>query len=705
MKISIKNCNNIDSGEIIIKENLLNIKYAINGTGKSSISKAILYKSSDLKDNTNKILDLKPYKADNDNSIIPEINGIDKYKNVQIFSEDYVNNYVFQGNELIKGSFDIFIKNDAYENGIQEIESLVEEIKTILKEDKEIEILKRDFNEMINAFGSNVKKGLDGRSSLAKAFKNGNKVENIPQELEIYTEYIRSSENYKWIKWQIDGQTFIDLTENCPYCVSDIKEKKGIIKKVAQSYDAKIIENMNKIVSVFERLDAYFSNKTKNIISDFVKNIDGYTSEQVDFFKELKDQIERLRAKFENAQNLGFYSLKDVDKVVDGLKEYFIDLTLYSHMESEKTKEKVNIVNNALSNIQQKAGLLQGCIKRQQQLIEEIVCENKADINSFLKNAGYNYSVDLLEETDGSRRLKLIYNETEKIVSDVKNHLSFGEKNAIALILFMYDALKKNPDLIILDDPISSFDKNKKYAIIDMLFKKEKFLKGKTVLMLTHDIDPIVDMMLVHSDRFEVPFASFLENNNGLLIEKEIGRDDIKTFIKICKENIKESHNNLNKLVYYRRLCELTDKNSIDYQLISNLFHKRETPCIYTNGQTKEMSPEEISKGEQRIKTIIADFSYQDYIALVKNDKDMIKSYFNAINNYEKLHFYRIIFDDKTSLIESDAIRKFINESFHIENNYIYQLNPCKYQVVPQYIISECDKHIKKLEEEIHQAQ
>ena len=115
------------------------------------------------------------------------------------------------------------------------------------------------------------------------------------------------------------------------------------------------------------------------------------------------------------------------------------------------------------------------------------------------------------------------------------------------------------------------------------------------------------------------------------------------------------------------------------------------------------MSREEISK-EQKLK-LLYDFSYQNYIALVKNDKDMIKSYFNAINNYEKLHFYRIIFDDKTSLIESDAIRKFINESFHIENNYIYQLNPCKYQVVPQYIISECDKHIKKLEEEIHQAQ
>jgi ABC-type molybdate transport system ATPase subunit len=44
----------------------------------------------------------------------------------------------------------------------------------------------------------------------------------------------------------------------------------------------------------------------------------------------------------------------------------------------------------------------------------------------------------------------------------------------------MYDVLKAKPDLIVLDDPISSFDKNKKYAIIDMLFRKEKSLRGKT---------------------------------------------------------------------------------------------------------------------------------------------------------------------------------------------------------------------------------
>ncbi|MCF7817767.1 MAG: hypothetical protein K9M54_07780 [Kiritimatiellales bacterium] len=51
MKINVLNCNNINQGSIEIRENRLNIKYAMNGTGKSTIAKAIYLSSTggDLK--------------------------------------------------------------------------------------------------------------------------------------------------------------------------------------------------------------------------------------------------------------------------------------------------------------------------------------------------------------------------------------------------------------------------------------------------------------------------------------------------------------------------------------------------------------------------------------------------------------------------------------------------------------------------------
>lgn len=41
MEITIKHCNNIVEGTIAIEKNKLNIKYGINGTGKSTIAHAI----------------------------------------------------------------------------------------------------------------------------------------------------------------------------------------------------------------------------------------------------------------------------------------------------------------------------------------------------------------------------------------------------------------------------------------------------------------------------------------------------------------------------------------------------------------------------------------------------------------------------------------------------------------------------------------
>ena len=40
------------------------------------------------------------------------------------------------------------------------------------------------------------------------------------------------------------------------------------------------------------------------------------------------------------------------------------------------------------------------------------------------------------------------------------------------------------------------------------------------------------------------------------------------------------------------------------------------------------------------------------------------------------------------------VIKKFINEVFHLENDYLFQLNPVEYDTVPQYIIDECDKDV-----------
>jgi hypothetical protein len=700
MIITIKNCNNIENTNILIKENMLNIKYAINGTGKTTISQAICCYTNDKQKGTATISDLKPFKYLGQEDHNPDVLGVDHIKIVKVFDEQYLNDYVFLPDELLKGSFDILIRDENYKKGMNEIDRLVETLRKMFTENTDIDDLITDFNELSGSFGKPTQVGIHGSSAFSKAFKNGNKIANIPEGLDEYKDFIQSDQNYKWIKWQIDGRTYLDISEHCPYCTNNIMEKKPTITRVGEVYDAKYLEHLNLILGVFQRLNKYFSEDTKLVIEDFTKNVHGYTEDQVIYLKEIKDQIDGLNDKFKRAKNIGFNSLKDVDKVIDSLNSYIINLNLYNHLQSESTKVKVDIVNNSITLLLIKAGELQGSIVKQKRLIEKLVLDNSHEINGFLKNAGFQYHVNLVENENGEYKLKLIHNDITDEVSNVKAHLSFGERNAFSLLLFMYDALKSNPDIIVLDDPISSFDKNKKYAIIEMLFRKEKSFRGKTVLLLTHDFEPIIDMVYHHSNKFAPPNAAFLENVKGSLLEKTITKSDIKTFIEINNENINKQCSEINKMVYLRRLYEVTNEKCFGYQLISNLLHKRDIPIIKNIDDEhgcRPMEPNEIAEGIREIQKKIPSFNYQDCLNKIKDNAEMKKLYFATNNNYEKLHIYRIIFADQQERMNSDIILKFINEAFHLENDFIYQLNPCDYQLVPQYVIDECDKIINEL--------
>tara|TARA_R110001583_G_scaffold8354_4_gene40127 strand:+ start:1017 stop:3137 length:2121 start_codon:yes stop_codon:yes gene_type:complete len=706
LEIEINNCNNIDHGKVSLVHNRLNIKYAINGTGKSTLSKAICKSIQDRLSGTNELIGLTPFKAINNDVVNPNVLGCDDLNSVKVFDETYINEFVYQPDELLKGSFDILIRDESYESVMSEIEDLVTDIKTHFSDDPDIENLIKDFKELSDSFGKSVKKGIHASSVLAKAFKGGNKVSHIPDGLEVYKNFIQADDNVKWVKWQVEGNQFVDRSDNCPYCISEVTELKETIKKVGETYDSKSIENLNKIISVFERLEDYFSEDTKVTISSFIGSIEGYDDDQIAFLMEIKEQANRLSSRFNQLKNIGFMSFKDVDIVIDELKRYSINSVLYSHLQSDKILEKVSDVNCSIENLINKAGLLQGKISIQKKHIEELVRDNKVSINSFLKNAGYKYEVDLLEDPTGYHRLKLLHTElSEGEVTEVRNRLSYGECNAFALVLFMFDAVKSNPDLIVLDDPISSFDKNKKYAIIEMLFCRERNFRGnfigKTVLLLSHDFEPIVDMIFHHSVRFDQPYASFIENRLGQLKEIEIEKSDIQTFMDINTQNIQASESVIEKLVYLRRTYEVMNEKGMAYQLLSNIFHKREIPLIFDiliNDQpsAREMAEQEIEVAMSELFTYIPDFNYTSVIELITNDEAMKDLYKASSNNYEKLHIYRIIFDDKDDAIEASTIQKFINQAFHIENDYIYQLNPAKYQTVPQYVIDECDEFIDR---------
>lgn len=141
-----------------------------------------------------------------------------------------------------------------------------------------------------------------------------------------------------------------------------------------------------------------------------------------------------------------------------------------------------------------------------------------------------------------------------------------------------------------------------------MLFRGDKSFRGKTVLMLTHDFDPII-VMVMHAD----------ENINGL-------------------------DEQINKLIYLRRLYKITNQRYMGYQLLSNVFKKREAPILLPDD--REMEEQEIVEGQLQIRQYMEGFDYYQCIIRVKDMSLMKQLYEQTQSNYEKLQLYRIIFTD-----------------------------------------------------------
>ena len=696
MEIIIKNCNNIEEGNIEIIENTLNIKYGINGTGKSSIAKSI---QAQVEDDDDLWKSLIPFKHVSSGSTEkPSIEGVDSVSKIAIFNENYTNQYVFNKSELVENSFEIFIKTDDYEKQLSEIEKLLEVLNQSFQSQDELEELMSVCGKFIEGFGK-AQSGYSKAGPIEKSLgSKGNILEDIPKELISYTGYLKSSDNIKWLKWQLSGESYLNIVDNqCPYCTNTIAMQKDSILKIKDTYDTTTITHLNNILKVFETLMPYFSEITAIKVEEITKNVSGMNDAQKNYLVEIKEQISTFLAQLNKLKNLNFYSLKSIDKLSDELSNYKIDLGLYSHINSTKTKEKIYKINASFDQVLGNIGKLQRAVAIQKNNIKKTIENQTEDINNFLFEAGYKYKVFIVETPNNNYQLVLKHIDAlEKEVDSAKSSLSFGERNALALILFMYGALKDNPDLIILDDPISSFDGNKKFAIINRIFRGKNSFQGKTVLLLTHEFNTVIDVIYNLPRYFTpIPKAFFVTTKSGKLEESAITKEDIQLFKEIALSNMGANINMLNKLVYLRRLLEVEGNKNLAWNIISSLFHKRDKPTkkIYdtiNNKSTEEyLSQEEIEKGESEIKEYLPEFDYNEIYKNTQDKEIMKQKYIKSLSNYEKLHIYRIMYNDKR---DSSVIRKFVNETFHIENDSIFQLNPNRYDTVPQYVIDECDK-------------
>lgn len=686
-EISIENCNSIDIANIGVKKGCLNIKFGPNGLGKSTIAKAIVSQARD--DGT--LAELVPFKSRGKTGAAqPKVDGIGDIGSALVFDEAYVNLFAFQQDEVVKNSFDIFIKTPEYDAAMADIEKLFDGIKKAFADRPEIEQTTKDLKDLRDAFGKPNKDGSIAKSSkVLKAFGSGNKIDNIPDELLPFEMFVKSANPSKWIGWQIKGKEFLELGDTCPYCATALPEpkQKETALAVAKEYDATAINHLNNLKEVIERLGKYFSDGCQENLEKVTKAKTELTAPQKTFLSDLKNSIEALIQQLDGLRTISFYSLRDVDEIDKKMPLLKIDLGMIDKLDSEQTRAVTDPINAQLDRLIEQVGNLKGQINKHKAKIKKTIEENQDSINGFLKSAGYKYSVKIISEPD-SYKMKLIHEDLSEFVDSASAHLSYGEKNAFALVLFMHQVISEDPDIVILDDPISSFDKNKKFAILHQLFRGKGSLRDRTTLMLTHDLEPAIDVVKSMAHKFQdpKPSATFLSCRHGEVKETLITSGDIRTFAKICKDVLSENIDDVIKAIYLRRHYEILDNVGLEYNLLASLLHGRAVPNL--KAENRDMTAQEKAAAETEIKMLIPSFDYDALVKQIGDDEVMKAKFLGTDVGYEKIQLFRII----KGKHQDDIISKFINESYHIENEYVMQLNPHKFESVPEYVVVECSR-------------
>lgn len=694
MELTITNCNNIDSGKIEITNNKLNIKFGINGTGKSTITRAIKYAI----DSPQLLTELIPFKhRQSEIKVVPEITINEEVKSVLIFNEEYLNQFLFKEDELISNSYEIFINTPEYKNSTEQIEKLLSEIKKVFSENEDLNKTILDFENLSKSFAT-TQSGLSKSSALYKGLKEGNKIQHIPDSLKGYSKLIKDKNCVKWLDWQSNGEQFLEISDDCPYCTSPTTENKETIKSVSTFYDKNVIKNFTVIIEALKNLGEYFSENANLTLQTITEKQTGLEESEMNYIVAVKQQIDDLLLKLKALKEISSVSFSEDEKVEEKLKNLKINIELFDRFKAEKTTSIIESLNISLDTVLLKVGQLQGEINKQKRLVKILIEKHRKSINSFLTNAGYKYTVEIENDNSNNYKLLLRHIESNGIINGGKQHLSFGEKNAFSLVLFMYEALYKKPDLIVLDDPISSFDKSKKYAIMHMLFrgKSGECLLNKSVLMLTHDLDPVIDTVKILKEFNNLCEANFLTTKKGILTETRIKKQNLLSFAQICKSALDSNLDEIIKLIYLRRHFEIIDDLGNEYEILSNLFHKRKREEC--KDQRKEigddlMCESDFNSGVAKIIELIPSFDYVKILAKLEDLEGLKTLYSEVGNSYAKLNIFRLIYDEKLTEIPS-VLRKFINETFHIENELICQLDPNEYDLIPDFILEECDKFI-----------
>lgn len=394
----------------------------------------------------------------------------------------------------------------------------------------------------------------------------------------------------------------IDLSElNHLYSERDIIKKRLSVKECFKSFGVKNITDAKSINSGFANL---FSGKTsfsiasideskyKKIVScvqkdeilELIKNIDKIT-EITDITSEIKDYTEKYLLDVfklldenldksattcpvcgtENVDIFGYINLKR--KQLSSLSTSLFGN--FSHVTSKNTDEQEQALNELIEiskevnvetlisicisncNYEEYKNIL-GDNNRLSEIEKNIIAiETQRDIFYKAMSENKNFVKEQFEKTYKGANITFD-DENKEIKIDLPREFdtySTGELNELCLVIKLLSFKGSEKQLLIIDDPLSSYDFINQYKIIFRIVEATK--NDKRVIVFTHNIETINIINTQYSNKFKY---YYIEKYNSKLILQQIELGKNANSI-LSLESIKTKDPYIGLLVY-RENCE-----------------------------------------------------------------------------------------------------------------------------------------------------
>lgn len=688
--------NNINCAAITLKPDATTVLHGMNGSGKSSVARAIqLYSGKDGQ--TLEVL--KPYASES----LPSVEGLPSDSNILVFNEDYVDSTLFKGDmELIENGYKIFVDTPEYRKAAKATDELLAEAVKRLRDEGKVADLLSTVNNLLSCFGKVSKQTYSKTSPIAKGIVlNGNLVEHVSPRFESFIPLIQGDKAKEWLLWRGKGDKFSSRGA-CPYCGKTLEQSElEICNEMQAAYGGKYIDSFTKTIQTFGEADVLLSESARVQADEILhgKLEEESNPENEAFLYSIKGDAEGLRAKLEKIQQLNYSSLKDEEKGADYFEGLKIHVERLEKMNSQYAVERINSINAVLDELSSKIRDIQIAISRQSCALRKSIKASMAEMNAFLESAGFPYEISIVS-SDGARcTVSLKPRGLEMNVENLKSHLSYGERNSLAIALFSAQVKSEKPSIVVLDDPISSFDQNKKYAILQRMLSKTKGVcSGITTLLLTHDFETLIMIGIVHKAILCDTACFYVRNDEGNLSLVPIGDDDFDSVVQRFKAIVASDASLPYRLALARRAVEIAYGKSPAWHVLSSLMHCREVATLHE----QELTDEEWQEAREQLEEIgLNDFSYQGLLAQLGNS-ELLSVYDQAPSPVEKICAFRLLADNNAGEMSQvrnrahvdETVFEFANEYFHIENLMAYQFDPVKFNTVPAGIIETCDKVI-----------